>query len=334
MTGLIAAGIAGSVLAAGATMYASKKSGEAADKATGVAQQNSEMQQMLQQMQMQQQREMQTATQTDVNGNKLIYDPERGWIPLLSKIGLEDQAATQAAKEITNRNFFGRGQWEEGQDARRRMGQGRAADELLDAIRYGYGAPTKEGVTGANKIAAVTGVSDATDALKSGAAAAQLRTNSGAGPLQKQFESTDRSAATGVRSALAQTDATAGPLYNQIKADWRNNLAAGYGKLAPTAGQSGAPQATSGALDAAVASRAARPMAINPYSGMGSNTATQQLIAAMGAQGKAQPNYGAAIGSLTDQIKEGIKEWGGGSKSTTPWNQDSRNDAAYNSWRF
>lgn len=331
MTGLVSAGIAASVLAAGATMYSQQKAGEKADKAAGIAQENSDTQSMLTQMQMQQQREMQTATQTDVNGNKLIYDPQRGWIPLLSKVGLEDQAAMQAAKEITNRNFFGRGQWEEGQDAQRRFSQGRAANPLLDAIRYGYGAPNKDSVTGANKIAAVTGVSEATDAIKGGAAAAQLRTGSGAGPLQKQFEGLDRSNATGVRSALAQTDATAGPLYEQIKADWRNNLASGYGKLAPQAGQAGAPQASSGALDAAVAQRAARPMQINPYSGMGQNTATQQLIAAMAA--RKEPNYGALVGSLGDQVKEGIKEWGGG-KDKVPWGEDSRNPDAFNKWRF
>lgn len=295
-----------------------------------LAQQNMAAQQALQMQMQRQQREMQTASQTDADGNKLIYDPDKGWMPLLSPKGLSDQAAARGAQEIETRKYFGRGQWEDQQDFQRRFGQGRAANELLDAIRYKYGAPSKEGVTGANKIAAVTGVSDANDALKGGAAQAQLRTGSGAGPLEKQFETTDRSAATGVRSALAQTDANAGPLYEQIKADWRNNLASGYGKLAPQAGQAGAPQATSGALDAQVASRAARPMQINPYSGMGQNTASKQLIDAMGYQ---PTKYGAMFGGLAEGAKSLYEAFNPKDKGT-PWNEDSRNDYAYNSWRF
>lgn len=295
-----------------------------------IAQENNTAQQALQMQMLRQQREMQTAGQTDADGNQLIYDPDKGWIPLLSPKGLTDQAAARGAKEIETRKYFGRGQYEDEQDFQRRFGQGRAANELLDAIRFKYGAPSKEGVTGANKIAAVTGVSEANDTLKSGAAQAQLRTGSGAGPLQKQFESTDRSAATGVRSALAQTDANAGPLYEQIKADWLNNKASGYGKLAPQAGQAGAPQASTGALDAQVAARAARPMQINPYSGMGMNQSSKQLMDAMKFQ---NPEYGAMATGLGKTVK-GLFDTYGAKDKSTPWSEDARNDAAFNNWRF
>lgn len=301
MAGWGAAASAGAQIGGSILDFMGKQQQQAAqNRQIDLAQENMSAQQALQLQMQRQQREMQTASQTDADGNKLIYDPERGWIPLLSPKGLSDQAAQRSSQEIENRKYFGRGQYEDAQDFQRRFGQGRAANELLDAIRYKYGAPTKEGVTGANKIAAVTGVSEAADNLKSGAAQAQLRTGSAAGPLQKQFESTDRSAATGVRSALAQTDANAGPLYEQIKADWLNNKASGYGKLAPQAGQSGAPQATTGALDAQVAARAARPMQINPYSGIGTNAASKQLIDAMGYQ---PTKYGAMFGGLAEGVK-------------------------------
>lgn len=311
MTGIIAAGVAGSVLAAGASMYASSKSSEAQGRALDAAEGNMGMQSFLQQMQQRRQYEMQTAGQTDAMGNKVIYHPERGWISLLSPEGEALRQRQLAAQTNEAVNYFGRGKMERDREFNRRQEEGATASPLLAAIKEGYGAPTKEGVLGANKIAGVTAVTENADNVRAGANMAQLRQGTGSIPLGKSLSDLDRAATGGVRTALARADAEGGPLFNQIQSDFVTGKLNPYDKLASRASNvENVPMPSSdvsSTLDGGMLQRAIRgSMATsNPYAGLGTQQATNTLIGAI--NGQKQLPWGTAIGGLTDNIKDIMK---------------------------
>jgi hypothetical protein len=346
MAGLISAGTAtliGAGLSAGASgagilasMSAADKNAAAQGAAVGQSAAGLAQQMQLQNEILRMQREFQTATTTDADGNKLIYDPQKGWIPLLSERGLQMQAAQRAAQEQETRKYFGRQQVEEGQAYGRRQEEGGTARELLDQIRNQYGAPTREGTVGAQKIAAVTPAGEAAENLKSGAAASTLRTGGNVGTLGAQFNAVDRNAAAGQRSALAQVDAMPG-FADEVLDKWRAGKLASYTPLATRASNYGnvpAPNAGQEALTAQIAQRAARPFAVSPYAGATTNAANKDLVSAMAANKNTFPTgaFGAGAETINTAIKDYFSTQNKG--NGIPWQEDSRNPDAFNKWRF
>ena len=295
MTGIVAATVGVGLAGTAASLYSQSKQQEAAGRAAGIAGANAQMQGDMQREMLRQQRELQTATQTDAYGNKIIYDPLQGWIPLLSERGQQMLAANTAAQEAETRKYFGRGQYEDDRAAGRRFEAGGEAERLMRELRNRYGAPTKEGVSGANAVAGVTAATEPADLIKSGAAAAQLRTGGNASGLARGSEALDRSTAQGVRTALARNDATSSPAFEEAFNNWRNNRLSAYKAYSGEAAPPGTVVPTSGteALSAQLGARAARPMQINPYQGAAQNQATAELLKAMGAQ--KEMDWGAGI---------------------------------------
>lgn len=308
MAGLTTAamlGIGGAVLGAGASLYGTSQANANAGRAQALSSQQAAMQAALQQQMLQQQREFQTATTTDAEGNKLVYDSNQGWIPLLSDRGRIDLAATQGAQDIERTKYFGRGQYEDQQAFQRRFGEGQQANALLTQMRQQAGAPTREGVIGKSKVAAATGASEPADLIKSGGALANLRTGGSASALNRQFEALDPNVSQGLRTKLAAADASGNSNYIGQKTDWLNSLLTPYKAFAggaqppnPDVPQSPGTEA----LSAQVASRASKPYSLSPGIGYGSNMANSELMKAIGMQ--QQPNYGGVIASLTSNLQK------------------------------
>lgn len=304
MTGMVAATVGVGLAAAAASAYSASKQSEQAGAAAGVAGQNAAMQNYLTQKQMDRQDELGTATQVDADGNRLIYDPNtRSWIPLLSERGLQTQAAGRAAEDIERERYFGRGQWEDQQAFQRRFAAGGEARKLLAAMRDQSGAPTREGVEGANRLYGATAASEPADLIKSGAATAQLRTGTGASGLKRNLDAVNRSGVQGIRTALAKPQTG---VFDEAFASWRDPQQAAYNAFASSAAPPGqAPPGTgTEALSAQVAARAAKGYTPNPYAGYGSNLATKSLLDAMKEQ--KQFDWGAAI---TGVGKLGLEAW-------------------------
>jgi len=250
-----------------------------------------------------QQYELATAGQTDARGNQTRYVPGRGWVvdatPKTQSLinQTDDIAARRGRDELTT------GADDKSRNFNRRLVEGSSASPLLDAMRYSYGAPTREGVVGAKKIADVTQVNENADNVKGGYAAAALRTGMGTAPMQRTLASADQGATAGMRTALARGDAEGGPLYEQMRAQFNEGKLNPYNMLAQRAsnpeGSGFAPENISGGLDAGLLQRGAVGANVG-----GRNAATlnaSPILATMMAQ--RGPNYDTFAAGLTEQLK-------------------------------
>src|SRR5262245_49455231 len=99
------------------------------------------------------QEQLSKAGQTDVYGNKVIYDPNtNSWVTLTSPEGqalINRSEAIQREQEIPNLTT---GPGFRSLDVARRLAAGSGADALMTQLNRGYGAPTREGVAGANAV--------------------------------------------------------------------------------------------------------------------------------------------------------------------------------------
>lgn len=278
----------------------------------------------LRKRQAEQQYELATAGQQDARGNKTRYVPGQGWVTDLTPQSQSMMNRSDAVQGQQYVDSIGRGADERRGAFNRRLSEGSTANPLLDAMRYGYGAPSREGVAGANSIANVTGASEAGDQARGGYNAAALRTGSGSAPLQGTISSIDRGATQGIRSALARGDAEAGPLYQQMMDQFTAGKLNPYNQLASRASNIENmpfnPESISSGADAMGAMRAKGAGDTNAK-GAGFMYGSMNPIM-MSMLSQKTPNYDTFIGGLTDNLKnvfsQGIKN--NASKMYGPYN--------------
>lgn len=296
-----AIGIGGSLLAGGLNLFGQSQQQGNQQAALQMAMQDY----MLRKRAMEQQYELSTAGQQDARGNRVRYVPGRGWVTDLTP---ESQSMLNRSDAVQNQGYtesLGRGTDERRSAFNRRLTEGSAANPLLDAMRYGYGAPSREGVGGSSRIAGVTGASEGADHARSGYNAAALRTGSGIAPLEGTIAGIDRGATTGIRSALARGDAEEGPLYQQMMDQFNQGKLNPYNMLASRASNVENmpfnPEGISGSIDALAGSRARSAGGDAARGAAGFAGAANPMIAAMLAQ--RGPNYDTAVGGLTANLK-------------------------------
>jgi hypothetical protein len=300
-------------------------------------QQDTQMQTLLRQWQ------LATAGQQDVYGNKLIFDPTtNSWVTATSPKGQELINRSDAIQRTQDVRNLTQGQTEQNLAYGRRLDQSAAASPLLTQFARGYGAPTREGVVGAQKVAAATGAGEAADIARSGVTMAALR-GSGAIPNMNQtLAGLDRGAATGLRSSLAQDYS---PVFQEMKSNYQGNLLNPYSSLASSASNTGSipfsPSNIPTTLGSDMTSRAsgAKTNVIpSQYPGYNINQSSNSLVNAM--MNYKQPPLGGNAAAIGTGISDLIKSFGGGSSSDDSpwgpggWENSSYNNAAYNNWRF
>jgi hypothetical protein len=272
-----------------------------------------------------QQYELATAGQEDARGNKTRYVPGQGWVTDTTPETASLIKQSDAIARNRGTDDLTRGQDERSRNYNRRMTEGSAASPLLAQMQYGYGAPTREGVVGANKIAGVTSVAENADNVKSGYASAALRTGTGTNNLGPTLASADRGATAGIRTALARGDAEGGPLYDEMLAKFNGSKLDPYNMLATRAsnaeGSSFQPENISGGLDSTMLQRAGVGANVAGRGAAGINSSMSPLLAMMSTQ--RGPNYdtfaaglGKQLQSLFPAKKEGIVDYTGGSGTT------------------
>lgn len=302
MAGYITAGIGAAGAIGGGLLNLSAQQKQSENQ--GGALQMAMQQYMLQKKALDQQYELQTAGQRDARGNQIRYVPGQGWVTDLTP---ESRSMLNRSDAVQNQGYvesLGRGAEERRGAFNRRLTEGSAASPLLAQMQYGYGAPTREGVAGAHKIANVTNASEGADQARGAYTAAALRNPSGATNLQPTIASLDRGATQGIRSALARGDEESGPLYQQMMDSFNAGKLNPYNTLATRASNVEnmpfQPESVSGGLDTATMNRAKyadMSRANAAFSG-----AANPVIAAMMAQ--KSPNYDTFIGGLTDNAKQ------------------------------
>jgi hypothetical protein len=300
-------GAAGAV-AAGA--MAMKSSSDARSAAGAQAGENNRMQQML----ANQQYELATAGRTDARGNKTTYVPGMGWVETPTETTRGIIGASDAALRQQLVDYLGRGRGERDLALGRRLEEGSVAEPLLQQIKYGYGAPTKEGVVGADKIARVTGVSENADNAKSAVGTTMLRTGGNINPTV--MSNIDRGAVTGVRKALADADAGADPLYQAHLASFNKNKYDPYNTMATRASNIEnvplQPEQLSGNMDASMANASAVGATRGTAGASEAIYRGQSPLINLASQGG--PDYGAFAGGLTENLKNLLRAYntGGG----------------------
>lgn len=295
-------GLGGSALSGGMNLFSQNKQQGNQEGALQLAMQDY----LLRKRQAEQQYELSTAGQTDSRGNQVRYVPGKGWVTELTPESKSMQSRSDAVQNQGYVESLGRGTDERHGAFNRRLTEGSAASPLLTQMLNGFGAPSREGVGGANKIANVTGASEGADNVRSGYAATALRTgNTGSSPMQNTVAGIDRGATQGIRSALAKGDADEGPLFTQMMDQFNQSKLNPYNMLASRASNVEnmpfSPESISGGVDALSATRGkgagdsvARGMA-------GFSGAANPMLAAM--LGQRAPNYDTFIGGLTDNVK-------------------------------
>ena len=296
-----AIGLGGSLLAGGMNLFGQSQQQGNQQAALQMAMQDY----MLRKQALQQQYELATAGQQDARGNRTRYVPGRGWVTDLTP---ESRSMLNRSDAVQNQGYvesLTRGRDERSAAYKRRLDEGSAASPLLDAMRYNYGAPTREGVAGKNTIANVTGASEGADQARSGYNAAALRTGSGSVPLQNTIAGIDRGATQGIRSAIAKGRADADPLYEQMYGQWQQGKLNPYNMLASRASNVEnmpfAPEQLSSGLDAIETRRAMSAPDANAKGMYGFGSALNPVLAMMTTQ--RMPNYDTFIGGLTDNVK-------------------------------
>lgn len=299
-------GLGGSLISGGLNLFGQQKQSENQQQALQVAMQ----QYMLQKRQMEQQYELSTAGQTNARGDQVRYVPGKGWVTDLSPTSQSLLNESDAIAQRNARTELTTAADDKSRNFNRRLSEGSTANPLLDAIRYGYGAPSKEGVVGASKIADVTSATEGADQAKSGFTAAALRTGQGAVPLGTTMASADRGATSGVRTALAKGDANASPLYDSILQNWQKSKLDPYNMLATRAsnpeGSGFTPENVTGSLDSTMGNRAVGAGATFGRGAASFAGAANPMIAALMAQ--KQPNYDTFAAGLTSNLQNLFKQ--------------------------
>jgi len=263
------------------------------------ARRNQAMQTYLTQRGMDQQYRLSTAGQTDAYGNRVVYDPTTNtWVTATSPQGqalINRSDAIQRQFDIANLTT---GQDERSMALGRRLAAGEGANALMSQFARGYGAPTKEGVVGAQKVAAATGAGESADIARGGITAAALRSGGSLTSADQALTGVDRGGATGLRTALAQDYS---PLYEEMRSNWTANRLNPAGTLTQAAQPGDIPYTPSQlptTLGSDVINRATRAPATawNPYTGYTLNAANQSLVGAL--QKTQLPPTGANIGAL------------------------------------
>lgn len=304
-------GLGGTALATGAGLYSSSKQQGVQQQGIDAASANQANQLALQQAMMDRQYKLATSGQTDVRGDQLVYDPTSNtWKSILSPEGQALLSRSDAITRMQDVQTLGRGASEQSANYQRRLAEGSTASPLLDAIKYGYGAPTREGVTGANAVAAATGASEAADQARAGYTGAALRTGFGYAPLEQTLASVDRGATAGVRSGIANAAANRGA-YDTALQNFQGGKANLYNAIATRASNTEnipfTPSPIPGQMDSATLNRAVRgpTSTMNPYAGSALNTASNSLVDQIGKQ--TQLPIGQDIGTLTSAIQTYLK---------------------------
>jgi hypothetical protein len=252
--------------------------------------------------------EIATAGKEDARGNKIVYEPGVGWKQYLTPASRSLVNQSDAIQRQQHTDWLGRGQDERRNAFNRRIIEGLTASPLLDEIRYQYGAPSREGVVGADKIAGVTAASENAENARSGFASAALRSGQGFVPLGRTLQDGDKGAVTGIRTALAKSDANASPLFESMRNNWMQGRLNPYNTLATRASNIENmpfnPEGITGPLDTSMMHSANAGVSGMSRAGLGLGSAANPLIAAMGQQ----PNWGSFVGGINNNIKELMHE--------------------------
>jgi hypothetical protein len=296
-------GLGGSLLAGGASLLAQNN---AQGNARGIANESNALQKLLADRQY----ELATAGRTDARGNKTTYVPGVGWQETPTDTTRGIIGASDAAQRQQLVDMLTRGRGERDLALNRRLEEGKVADPLLQQIKYQFGAPTKEGVVGADKISRVTGVSEQADNTKGAIGSAFLRTGMNINPTA--LSNVDRGAATGVRKALADADAGADPLYQAHLASFNKGKTDPYNLLATRASNIEnipfQPEQLSGNMDASMANASAVGATRGTAGASeGAYRGYSPLINLANAGG---PDYGAFIGGVGENLKNILREYG------------------------
>lgn len=315
MSGWVAGiGAGGALLSGALNLYGQSKQQESQGSALQMAMQDYQLRKRM----ADQQYELATAGQQDARGNKTRYVPGQGWVTDLTP---QSQSMVNRSDAVQGQQYvdsIGRGASERSSAFNRRLSEGSAANPLLDAMRYGYGAPSRAGVGGANRIANVTGASEGADQARGGYNAAALRTGSGSAPLESTIAGIDRGATTGIRSALARGDADEGALFQQMMDQFNAGKLNPYNQLASRASNIENmpfnPESISGGIDAMGSMRAKGAGDAASKGAQFMYGSMNPLMTAMLSQ--RSPNYDTFVGGLTDNLKNiakptGIRNYGG-----------------------
>ena len=313
MTGVAAATLGAAALTTAGGLYSSSQNQAQAQRGVSAAQGAAAQQDALQRAIADRQYTLSTAGQTDERGNQLVYDPASNtWKSILSPEGQALLNRSDAITRMHDVETLGRGASERSLNYQRRLQEGETASPILDAMRYGYGAPTKEGVVGANRVAGVTGATEGADQARAGYTGAALRTGFGYTPLERTLASVDRSATSGVRTALANADASGGSAYETARNEFLSPRANLYNALATRASNTeNIPFTPSNIPDTVAAgelNRASRApyTTAGAYGALGPQAASSKnLLDAIGKM--PQDETGRAIGTASNALLEYFK---------------------------
>lgn len=304
----VMAGLAGSAISGGLGLMGQSAQSQQAANAMTMAQQNF----LLQRKAQQDQYELSTAGQTDARGNYTHYVPGRGWVTDVTpetKGLITSSDANQRNNAVT---ALTRGRMEQGQNFQRRQQEGGIAQSLLDQYKAGYGAPTREGVQGQQRLAGVTGANETADNMKSGIAAAALRSGGSLLPVANNFANINRGAVVGTRSAIANADAASPGIYEAQKQNYTKSMTEPYNLMATRASNITDTPFTPENVSAGVDStrQAADAYGQNSMSkAIGGPAAGINSILAASMQQKV-PNYDLFAGGMTENIKNILKGMG------------------------
>lgn len=298
--------LAGTALSTGSTLLGQGQQAALGREQLGLSRDVQGQQALLAQLQTQ----MAMAPRRDARGNTSFYQPGVGWDTNLSPT---TRSIIGSSDEMTRRGLINqliRGEGERKSSFDRRLTEGQAADPLLRAVMYGYGAPTKEGVAGSNAVANATAATEQGDNIRRGFSSAALRTGEGTVPLASNMSQIDKGATAGLRTALARSDAEADPLFQAQLKQFQEGKLNPYGMLRASSSNSNdlpfQPENLSSGVDAGLLSGAI----YGPRSvGGGSEALYRGLVPTMSAYGaQTRPNYGLAAAGMTDMIVELLKQ--------------------------
>ncbi len=298
-------GAGGSLISGSLSLLSGMNSASAAREA---AQENNKLQQILANRQY----ELATAGRTDTRGNKTTYVPGVGWVETPTDTTKGIVQASDAAQRQQLVDYLTRGRGERDLALNRRLEEGSVAEPLLQQIKYGYGAPTKEAVVGADKIARVTGVNENADNARGAVGTTMLRTGGNINPTV--MSNIDRGATTGVRKALADADAGADPLYQAHLAAYTKGKYDPYNTMATRASNIEnvpfQPEQISGNIDASLANAAATGATRGTAGASEGIYRGMSPLINLASQGG--PDYGAFAGGLTENLKNLLRAYQGG----------------------
>lgn len=300
--------LGGSLVSGGLGLMGQQNQQQNSAAAMQMAQQNY----LLQKRIADQQYELSTAGRKDARGNYTHYVPGQGWVTDVTPTTQGLIGASDAGQRQNLVTDLTRGQMERGQNFQRRQQEGGVANSMLSALENRYGAPTREGVTGALKVANYTGANEGADNAKSAIGSAALRTGGASLPTATNFSNVDRGAVTGGRTALARADVDAPAMYEAQLGNWTKNRADPYNMLATRASNTQdvpfAPENISTGVDTASMNAANTGAATVARGQGGPAMGMNSILAATTMQNLNRPNYGMFAGGITDALTDMFKK--------------------------